>query len=94
MPDLGAVGVLHGHVAGARAVVADQDGAEADGHPVAAQAGHPVGDLGPDLAASSSPSRSVAVMAVPLARCAGTARPWHSVIGSALSAGSGARRRP
>ena len=43
----GAVGVLHGHVALARAVGADQDGAQADADPLVAQPRHPVGHLGP-----------------------------------------------
>src|ERR1019366_4586088 len=44
---LGAVGVFHGHVALARAVVPDQHGAKPDGDALVRQTRHPIGHLGP-----------------------------------------------
>ncbi len=45
--DLGTVGVLHGHIALAGTVIADQNGAEAHRDALASQSGHAVGHFGP-----------------------------------------------
>ncbi len=47
-PDFGAVGVLHGHVPRARAIVPHQNGPQPYGHSGAGQAGDTIGDFGPD----------------------------------------------